>query len=64
MIPKDIHSLSLKDINELFYRKGRIESQSIEIKQQPDNCPVINDWTQLKGGSVDVMQYPLISYSI
>ena len=43
MIPEDTHSLSSKDINELSYRKGLIESQGIEIKQQPDNCPVIND---------------------
>lgn len=43
MIPEDTHILNLKDINELFYRKGLIESQSIEIQQQPDNCPVIND---------------------
>ncbi len=42
MVAKDIHSLSFEDINKPFYKKGPTESQSIEIRQQPDNCPAIN----------------------
>jgi hypothetical protein len=33
MIPENIHNLSFKDINELYYRRQLIESQTIEIKR-------------------------------
>ena len=63
MIPEDIHSLSFKDINELFYRKGLVESQTIEIKRhlsldkngKPENREFAKDVTAMtnaEGGMI------------
>ncbi|MDQ6482508.1 RNA-binding domain-containing protein [Dyadobacter sp. LHD-138] len=63
MIPQDIYSLSFKDINELFYRKTLIESQTIEIKRhlsldkngKPENREFAKDVTAMANAEVGVI---------
>jgi hypothetical protein len=55
MVANDIYSLTFKDVNELFYKKGLIETQTIEIKRhlsldkngKPENKEFVKDVTAM-----------------
>lgn len=55
MIANDIHTLTFKDVNELFYKKGLIETHTIEIKRhlsldkngKPENREFAKDVTAM-----------------